>query len=295
MYLSAPTSATQPTKITGLAVFPRAITASEVATLFGAGGDETRGSLIPNIYNAYDMLAHPFTTWNINWHTQTADVTTNENGGKNLTLRSGQTSMQFGFTGLSSKTSFYHSIDFDFTVVSGSCKFNLVQYNGNVFTSPCTITDSNGDVVDFANTSLTSGNTYHMRCVPTLPYNPSSYGALTVGFRFNTMTEGTVLWIHESVVIRERGAALKLLRDNFRGAYWELYNGYQIPIRTSAAYNSNTAFAAYYEPFKQNTVKYNSNNPPQFNGQMAIDSANSRVYTGILTVSGGTWKQINNS
>jgi len=65
MYLSAPSNATQPTKITGLAVFPRALTASEVTKLFGAGGDETRGSLIPSMYDAYDTLAHVFTTWNI--------------------------------------------------------------------------------------------------------------------------------------------------------------------------------------------------------------------------------------
>lgn len=295
MYINAPTSATQPTKITGVALFPRALEAEEVTTLFGAGGDETRGSLIPRLYDAYDTLAHTFTNWNIAQHTAQGDVTTNENGGKNITLKSGYDSVLLGFTGLSSATSFYHSIDFDFTITSGSCYFLNVQYNGNTFTTPCTITDSSGNIVDFSNTILTSNNTYHMRCVPTIPYNPSSYGALTVAFRFNNMVENTNIWVHENIVIRERGAALKLVHDNFRGAYWELYNGDKVTINEKAIYQSGNAFTKYYEPFKQNTIKYSSSVPPQFNGQMAVDSTNGKVYVGYLTSTGGTWKQINNS
>lgn len=292
LYVNAPYTNTNPTRLTGMAIFPRAITANEVTTLFGSGADETKGLLLPYLYDSDDMRAHMFTSWNIAQHTVAATVTDNANGGKDLTLKSGYNNVMFGFTGLSSTTSFYHSIEFDMTVSNGSCVFTHVQYNNQTFTNCITITDSNGNVVN--NTTLTSGNTYHIRCVPTLPYNPNQYSALTVAFRFSSMEEGTVLWIHEDVVIKQQGAALKFVKSNYRGSYWLQYNGKQLPVAKTASYNSQIACTPHYEPFKSTTVKYVSSTPPQFNGQMAVDSANGKIYAGYLTGSGGTWKQISN-
>lgn len=280
---------------TGIALFPRVISESEVAQIYGSGGDETKGNLMPQEYNAYDALAHVFTEWNIAQHGATATVTNNDNGGKTLTLNSGKTDFFFALIGMSSPTSYYHIIDFDFTILSGSCMFSNVQYGGQTYKQVVTITDSSGSVVDFETTTLTAGNTYHMRCQPSKTINPSNYGSLNVAYRFINAEEGTSIWVHEEVLIREAGTPLKFTRDTYRGDYWKMYNGEHLPASKIAAYQSVAGCSPNYNPYKQSTIIYSSSKLPQFNGQMAVDSTNNKVYVGILNVSGGTWKQINNS
>ena len=285
MSLRTPTNTTyNQYTTTGFGVFGHILSASEVSTIFGAGCETTKGILLPTGFNAYIMYPQITSSWSIggyNYSTYYTITNDTENGGKILATKENQTRMRFYIKPSSGNFSTRCRREFDFTIQSGSLTYLNTQQNGNEY-NILVIKNSNGEIVTG---ELTEG-TYHASCIPPFVRNPKTDEQLQIEHKFNTALN-TVVWIHPEYKVTDLGCSVYASCSNYRGTYWEQYDGSKIPV--------NSSCLKYYDVYKPATVIYNSNNKPQFNGQMAVDTTNGKVYVGYLTGSGGTWKQINNS
>lgn len=228
---------------------------------------------------------------------QTGTSSTNGDGQKVLVPSSGGT-MTFGFANLSNLINNL-IYEWDFTITSGTCTHDSssrssrkMLYSGNYY-SVFTIYDENGD--DVTLDELTVGS-YHVVCKPdNLTAANINATSNRLVYIFTGCSSDFSITLSTTLKVQERGAGIICDTHNYRGTYWEMHNGINLSVPTGYMYNWQSPHAAYYDTYKPEVIKYASNALVQFNGQMAIDVTNNKVYVGYLTSSGGTWKQINNS
>ena len=283
-------------KFTGMALFPRVLSASEVADLYGVGCESTKGDLVPPKWEANLMHSISYTGSDIGIYKGSGTLTTDGNK-RVLTLSSG-TYLTFGFTGISGVINNL-IYEWDLEIISdtwtlnhssGGNFINLANYYKNV-----TIYDENG--TDVTTSNLTEGNTYHVVCMPdNISANKINAESNYLCYRFNrASSEGSSQIGISNLKVLERGCALVCNIHNFRGDMFEQKNGDRVP-RDYNGFYYNSPMKEYYGVFKDDVVKYDSSAYPLFTGQYAIDFTNNKVYIGYITGAGtGTWKQVNNS
>lgn len=282
-------------KSAGVAVFGNVLTDDDVASIYGAGNSSIKSVVVPEEWKANYL--HPLTptSWGVACATNYGTATATS-GGYTVTPPSNGTAVWFGFNGITENVRNNLIYEWDFEITSGSSTHDqTVLYSrkmrvGNSCYNCFVIYDSNGNDVTFS--TLGTGS-YHVVSKP----NNISVHDVNVGN----------VWLHYYLVctydfsmtitnlkIMERGAALECSINNYRGHYWLQNNGTKLPLHNTYIYHAED-FLLGTDTYIEDTVIYNSSKPPQFNGQMAVDTTNGKVYVGYLTGTGGTWKQINNS
>ena len=288
-------SSNNETKTQGLAVFGHVLTDDDVTTLFGGGCEELKTELIPEIWEANSLKPHYF---NCGIGTYNGQANSGKAGGTivgdTITINSDCVVLYLALTGIDGSELYGNCIyDFDFEVLSGTGTTydRGMQYAGNYW--KCfTMTDEDGNDVSY-NTQIGVGK-YHVTSRPDNIRIGSYNGGLNLGYIFVNCSSDFSIKLYSPVRLIERGAAIICTPKTYKGHYWQQRNGYRIPT-TGFVYESSSNTIPYYDLYKSSTVKYVSNIPPRFNGQMAVDTTNGRIYVGYLTGTGGTWKQINNS
>lgn len=282
-------------KTQGLAVFGHVLTDDDVTTLFGGGCEELKTELIPEKWEANSLKPHYF---NCGIGTYNGQANSGKAGGTivgdTITINSDCVVLYLALTGIDGSELYGNCIyDFDFEVLSGTGTTydRGMQYAGNYW--KCfTMTDEDGNDVSY-NTQIGVGR-YHVTSRPDNIRVGSYNGSLNLGYIFVNCSSDFSIKLYSPVRLIERGAAIICTPKTYKGPYWQQRNGYKIPT-SGYVYDSSTNTIPYYDLYKSSTVKYASNVSPQFNGQMAVDTTNGKVYVGYLTGTGGTWKQINNS
>lgn len=287
-------------KMLGIAVFGTVLTDSDVASIYGNGNTTVKNTLVPDTWKA--NLLHPIfsTDFTIDHDTRYTTVTAASGGGYIIDAKgTAETNwIEFGFNNISGliNNCIY---DWDFTITSGSSTYvggnydRRLRHNSTSYrTGKFVIYDSNGNDVTLSDLGI---GTYHVTAKPDNVYNGSivSNGTMILRYIFY-VAAGTSITIHNTLRVAERGAALECSTRTFCGDYWQQENGIRLPMTTDGLYTTST-FYANNDEYMEDTIVYNGSNTPQFNGQMAVDTANGKVYVGYLTGTGGTWKQINNS
>lgn len=296
MYASSP-SVNAVQKTTGIAVFCNVLTDSDVEDLYGSGSDSIKNTLIPSKWKASFLHPTYWTNWNVRFGAASYGVAVHEQDGSiTLTPASGKKEIIFGFVGLSG----LHGnliYEWDFEVTSGSYTHssgaNMCMLIAGNWSWCFEIYDSNGNNVRL--TSFGVG-TYHVVCKPNnVLIGGINYSSnINLAYYFRQVSTDFSMNIKPTLKITERGAALEFSLQTYKGLYWEQTNG--IKLTTSPdIYYGTTSFGVGRDSFVSDTVIYKSSVLPQFNGQIAVDSTNGKVYIGYLTGTGGTWKQINNS
>lgn len=283
------------TKTQGLAVFGHVLTDDDVTTLFGGGCEELKTELIPEKWEANNLKPHYF---NCGIGTYNGQTNAGKAGGTivgdTITIKSDCVVLYLALTGIDRSELYGNCIyDFDFEILSGTGTtfYRGMQYAGNYW--KCfTMTDEDGNDVSY-NTQVGVGR-YHVTSKPDNILVGDYNGNINLGYIFVNCSSDFSIKLHSPVRLIERGAAIICTPKTYKGLYWQQRNGYKIPT-SGYVYDSSTNTIPYYDLYKSSTVKYVSNVPPRFNGQMAVDTTNGRVYVGYLTGTGGTWKQINNS
>lgn len=276
----------------GMAMFGHILTQAEVTEIYGGGNESTKGDILPQSYYGYQTPPHIVPIYTLKGHNSTQNYTFTkdaESGDFTITMKANKTYLNFALEiSTDEKFSGRCKREFDFTIESGTMKYTNTQYNG-VNYKVLIVTDSNGN--DVTDETLETG-TYHASCIPTLIKSPKEDTTLQMEHKWTVATD-TVVRIHSDYKLTDLGAALVCSRNNYRGAYWEQHDGTKLPTSTTAKY-STLPTTPRYDTYKPDTVIYNSSVLPQFNGQIAVDPVNGKVYIGYLTGTGGTWKQVSN-
>lgn len=280
--------------MTGMAIFPRVLDASDVSTLYGVGDKSTRYELVPQKWQA--NLLHPlfYSGSNIGIFMQSGATRTTVDDKAVLTATA--TTVVFGFNGINGLINNV-IYEWDMEVVSGEwypyhngTARRVMQYNNNYYDVVHIYNTSGTEVTD---DNLATGN-YHVFCKPN---NILAGGINAVSnrliYRFVTTVDSVIKISNLKVV--EQGSALVCDINNFKGDYFEQVNGDKVPKALSGTYN-NDACIPYYDTYKDDTIAYSSSAKVQFTGQKSVDVANNKIYIGYLSGNGGsTWKQVNNS
>lgn len=293
-------------KMNGIAVFGSVLTDEDVVDLYGSGNESIRETLIEakwqanNLNPLYPSVQLPFGSNNT---INNFDKTQEADGSFTITAKASATSLtwlEFGFNGITGVIN-NATLDWDFEIVSGSIKYNGGSYDrtyhgnatGNSYAKGVyVIYDSNGNDVTTSDLGI---GMYHVTAKP----NHVAIGSydtydLHNFYVFTGCSEDIVINVKAKVKVTERGAALECSITNYAGAYWKLANGIQLPFNdTTHIYGTNKRYIGT-DTYIPDTVIYNSSEPPQFNGQIAVDTTNGKVYIGYLTGTGGTWKQVSN-
>ena len=111
----------------------------------------------------------------------------------------------------------------------------------------------------------------------------SSYNAGNDDFILRFSTSAATEFVLSDLLIKEVGAPLVFSPDTFRGTFWQMPNGNQIP--------AHSGLDISYDIYKPNvsTLSY-----PQYSGQLKMD-ADGTIYMGNIFKNTGVWKQISNS
>lgn len=277
------------TKFLGIALFGSVLTDSDVTSLYGSGTASVKDTLVPSIWRANYLHPVEVTDWTL--HVANGVKT----GDYTITPPTSGNWIRFGFSDLSG---FLNNCiyEWDFEITSGYCehtggysrRFNL---NGRYLTGIYTITNSNGSDVTLE--TLTVG-TYHVVCKPDNIANGGvNVAANSMLYILQGYSSDFSMTILPTLKITERGCALECSPSTFFGDGWLQNNGIKIPINNYIIYG-DSAFVAGTDSFIDNIVTYSSSVYPQFNGQIAVDTTNGKVYIGYLTGTGGTWKQVSN-
>lgn len=289
-------------KQSGIALFGRELTEQAVEDLYGNGADTIRTKLISNNLKAYN-LCPIYPSWQIQVFSKYATTSTATDGGINITQKGSAENnwQQFGFKGLSGFIN-NATLEFDFELIGGSIKYvggtydrtwhgnsTSNYYAKNVYT----ITDENENDVTYSD--LEMGHVYHVVA------NPDFIASGTINsngdlnhFIFSGCSTDCIIHIKPILKVTEHGAALECSINTYAGTYWELANGIKLPLNTTTYIYSTESLYIGTDIYISNVVKYSSSIAPQFNGQIAVDTVNGKVYIGYLTSAGGTWKQVSN-
>lgn len=289
-------------KQSGIALFGRELTEETVKDLYGNGVDTIKTELISNNLKAYN-LSPIYPSWQIQIFSRYATTSTAADGGVNITQKgSAETNwQQFGFKGLSGFIN-NATLEFDFELISGSIKYVGGNYDrtwhGNSTSNyyaknVYTITDENENDVTYSDLAI--GHVYHVIA------NPDFIASGTINsngdlnhFIFSGCSADCIIHIKPTLKVTEQGAALECSINTYAGTYWELANGIKLPLNTTTIIYSTESLYVGTDTYISNTVIYSSSISPQFNGQIAVDTTNGKVYIGYLTGTGGTWKQVSN-
>ena len=111
----------------------------------------------------------------------------------------------------------------------------------------------------------------------------SRYNATYSNYILRFSTSAATEFVLSDLLIKEVGAPLVFSPDTFRGTFWQMPNGNQIP--------THSGLGVSYDIYKPNvsTLSY-----PQYSGQLKMD-ADGKIYMGNIFKNSGVWKQINNS
>ena len=111
----------------------------------------------------------------------------------------------------------------------------------------------------------------------------SGYSATYHNFILRFSTSAATEFVLSDLLIKEVGAPLVFSPDTFRGTFWQMPNGNQIP--------THSGLDVSYDIYKPNvsTLSY-----PQYSGQLKMD-ADGKIYMGNIFKNYGVWKQISNS
>lgn len=293
-------------KTSSMAVFGHVLTDDDVTDLYGNGSDSVCGNLIPDKWKANWLIPRIITNWGTQHYNATK--TTHTDGGAIFTTNSTSGALlRFGFTGIpvTGENAVRGNIiyEWDFEVLSGSANANYSMRNGAYAYKSWKIIDSEGNELDDG-TLVEAGNTYHVINKPNNlenDYYDSTGTSLHLGYVFDTPSSDFSIWVKPELKLTERGAAIVCGPDEYKDVYWEMPNGTHIPNnKTLNLWNvlgHNTlpiTQGVHYGGFKDKAVIYSSSKLPQFNGQIAVDTVNGKVYIGYLTGTGGTWKQVSN-
>lgn len=282
----------------GIAVFGHVLSEDEIAEIYGGGDESVRTELIPEKYKANQLGPFLGTNWDVFVENGTKEVV--EGGGYILTATDSgndRGTILFGFTGLSGliNNCIY---EWDFEIVSGtgldiggsySRKMQYSQTVNPVFN----IYDSNGN--DVTHSDLVQGEVYHVICKPDniKAGSINASGLCLVYYLYGTASYK--MKIYPTLRVQERGAALICSNKTYRVSYWEQPNGYKLPTKDFSLHESGT-MKVYHDTFIPNVKKYSNNISAEFNGQLAIDATNGKLYMGYNSSgTSSTWKQINNS
>lgn len=292
MYISTPT-ANRTQKYSGVAVFGHALTDDDVALLYNNGCENIKDMSLPSPFKANYL--HPLNFNNFGLYIQEGSKTNEQNGSYSLTPNSSSNRIAFGFTGISDVTGML-IYEWDFEVVSGSCKKEsyqdmIIYRNGSRY-AEFIVYDTNGN--DVTNETISVGN-YHVVGKPDNSVeNSINASSWNLVYFFGICTSDFVMNIKPNLKITERGAALEFSLSTYKGFYWEQTNGIKLTTSPSSYYGTQNLIVGR-DSFISNTVIYSSSTLPQFNGQIAVDTVNGKVYIGYLTGTGGTWKQVSNA
>lgn len=292
MNICAPPSVTD-MKTNGIAIFGSVLSDNDVSKLYGNGNWSIRKSILPNTFKANNL--HPFclNDWGI--YINTGNSQQLVTGGYRLTPHETNLNIIFGFNQIQNVINNV-IYEWDFEVISGSSSHTnsnwsrKLRYNSQYF-SDFVIYDSNNQDVTLETLNV---GIYHVICKPdNILAGGINAEQLRLLYGFYGCTSDFVMEIKPTLKITERGAAIECSIDNFRGSYFKQANGIELPLLDNS-YRDSTPSVIGSDAYIEDTVIYRSNIKPQFNGQMAVDSVNNKIYSGILTSSGGTWKQISN-
>lgn len=293
----------QSQKTNGFAVFGSVLEDSDVATLYGSGKDCIKNHLVPVTQEANYLHPVSPSDWGINmWNSggnNGGTATKNNDGTYTITVTSGYSYIYFGFNGI---TGVLNNLiyEWDFEVKSGSSTHNAssnysraMRVAGN-YPKCFKIYDSNGNDVTLETLGV---GTYHVVSKPDNvslgSVNANYAGNVYLHYYFVCSSDFSI--IVSNLKVTERGAALACTVDSYRGLYWEQRNGIKLPLHSPQYIYNTSVFYANTDTYLEDVVIYSNSVTPQFNGQMAVDTTNNKVYVGYLTGTGGTWKQINNS
>lgn len=108
------------------------------------------------------------------------------------------------------------------------------------------------------------------------------YSANYNNFILKFSTSAATEFVLSDLLIKEVGAPLVFSPDTFRGTFWLMPNGNQIP--------AHSGLGISYDIYKPNvsTLSY-----PQYSGQLKMD-ADGKIYMGNIFKNSGVWKQISN-
>lgn len=153
-------------------------------------------------------------------------------------------------------------------MISGSVTIKGFGLNGRF---NAIVFDSNGNEVS---KTLIEGEEYDLYIRGVAPIGTSGHYAI------NFTHSSDCSFTFSNLNIKQIGAVVLSSPQNYYGTYFKQESGDDL----------FTSCTPFYEPYKFKIVPY-TNRKPQFTGQIAIDSTNSKIYIGVNT----TWKQINNS
>lgn len=293
-------------KTSSMAIFGNVLTDDDVTDLYGNGSDSVCGNLIPDKWKANWLVPHIITNWGTEHYNATK--TTHADGGAIFTTNSTSDAyLRFGFTGipLTGENAVRGNIiyEWDFEVLSGSANAHYSMRNGSYAYKSWKIIDSEGNELEDG-TLVEAGNTYHVINKPDNlmnNYYDSIGTSLHLGYVFDNPSTDFSIWVKPELKLTERGAAIVCGPDEYKDVYWEMPNGTHIPnnktLKLQNVLGHNTlpiTQGVHYGGFKDKAVIYSSSKLPQFNGQIAVDTTNGKVYIGYLTGTGGTWKQVSN-
>lgn len=291
-------------KMNGIAVFGTVLTDDDVADLYGSGNESIRGVLIQAKWQANAL--HPiYPNLGVAVRSGGGFSVTKETDGSSTIQWSGSGSytwLDFGFFGLNGLVLNNATLDWDFEITSGSIIYKGGNYDrtyhgnalGNNYAKDVyTIFDANGNDVTTSDLGI---GTYHVTAKPNhVAIGFHDFYNKQNGYVFTGCSEDIAINIKKTVKVAERGAALECSITNYTGAFWKLANGIELPFHSGAGGTyETTALYVGTDTYIEDTVIYKSSVLPQFNGQIAVDSANGKVYIGYLTGTGGTWKQVSN-
>ena len=292
MYVGAPRKGDDASML-GIALFGRVLTADEVSGIYNGGGSSIKAHLLPVGYEANYL--HPV---HLGYRilAQAANATEVEGGGYALTPKSSTAYIQFGFTGLSGPIGNL-IYEWNFEVTSGTSTHTTARESrkmrwGNLWYDSFTIYDEDGN--DVTTDTLVIGK-YHVVCKPDNLFvdNINATTNNLVYYIYGCSSDFEMV-ISPTIKITEIGAALVCSTDTYCGDSWKLSSGEYLQVADDTITYATSALQAMTDTFIEDTVIYKSNIPPQFNGQIAVDTTNGKVYVGYLTGTGGTWKQVSN-
>lgn len=213
---------------------------------------------------------------NSTWSITNGSIVGTSDGNFQITMTSSYSNCYVSYPSvfLASELLHYCKITAHLSITEVSDTFTFVGF-GIKGQHKATIYDENGDVVSTGVSKALNVGEYDLECYDTLISSDVQYlinWACTAACKFTL----------SKVYVEILGAVIDLSPYTYRIDYWELYNGIQLPISSSAQFDTGILRA----PIVTNVTA------PEYPGQLRF--YNNNVYIGYIQGTTCVWKQISN-
>ena len=219
-----------------------------------------------------ERLIYRNTTWSIT----NGSIVGTSDGNFQITMTSGQNNCYVNYPSvfLASELLHYCKITAHLSITEVSDTFTFAGFgiNGR---HKATIYDENGDVVSTGVAKALNVGEYDLECYDTLISSDETY---LINWACTAACEFTLSKVYVEIL----GAVIDLSPYTYRVDNWELYNGIQLPISSSAQFNTGILRA----PIVTDATA------PEYPGQLRF--YNNNVYIGYIQGTTCVWKQISN-